>query len=105
MRPRGELRVSLSMAAADLPRFDGAGNRVGADFRSLAQASQVGSSELSYDVVRRTLRDMAVHGDLEVVGQTSLPGVCRPVNLYAVPLPEPDAADLVEVVRCWADFR
>ncbi len=93
MRPRGEERLALSMAAAEF-------GRGGASFKDLAHRSQVGT-----DVARITLRNMATAGELEVVGQTSLPGVCRPVNLYAVPLPEHDSADLVEVVRCWADFR
>lgn len=93
MRPRGEERLALSMAAAEF-------GRGGAHFRVLAHRSLVGA-----DVARITLRNMAAAGELQVVGQASLPGVCRPVNLYAVPLPEPDAADLVEVVRCWADFR
>lgn len=105
MRPRGEVRLALSMAAACLPRFDGAGHRVGASFRELATASQAYSSELSHDAVRETLNNMARHGELEVVGQAREPGVCRPVNLYAVPLPDDEGAELVDVVRCWSDFR
>jgi hypothetical protein len=93
MRPRGEERMALSMAAAEF-------GRRGAHFKDLAHRSLVGA-----DVARITLRNMAAAGELQVVGQTSLPGVCRPVNLYAVPLPEDDHADLVDVVRCWADFR
>jgi hypothetical protein len=93
MRPRGEERMALSMAAAEF-------GRGGAHFKALAHRSLVGA-----DVARITLRNMAVAGELQIVGQASLPGVSRPVNLYAVPLPEHDAAELADVVRCWADFR
>lgn len=94
MRPRGEIRLALSMAAAEF-------GRTGASFRDLAHRSQVALSD-----AQRTLDNMAAAGELERVGTTRRPGVSRPLNLYAVPLPvEPEAAELVDVVRCWAEFR
>lgn len=86
--------MALGMAAAEF-------GRGGATFVQFAHRSCVG-----LDDARATLRDMARAGDLEVIGQTRMEGVCRPVNLYASPMPlEEPARDLVDTVRCWADFR
>lgn len=94
MRPRGEIRMALSMAAAEF-------GSVGATFLDLAHRACVG-----LDAAQTTLANMARAGDLRVIGQTRLEGVCRPVNLYAAPAPaEPLGAELDGVVRCWADFR
>lgn len=94
MRPRGEIRMALGAAAAEM-------GRGGATFRDLAHLSCVGLDE-----ARMTLKDMTCAGELVVVGTSREPGVSRPLNLYAVPLRAEDSThDLDDVVRCWADFR
>jgi hypothetical protein len=86
--------MALGTAAAEF-------GRRGGTFLDLAHYSCVG-----VDTARTTLKNMTAIGELEIVGQTRIEGVNRPVNLYAVPLPpEPLCAELDDVVRCWADFR
>jgi hypothetical protein len=71
--------------------------------RDVAQCAQV-----AFEKARLTLKDMAKAGELVVVGEARLPGVCKPLNLYARPKPASQggaAAELVQAVRRWADFR
>lgn len=96
MRPRGEVRQALAQAAMQV-----AGQ--GATWRALAHRAAVG-----LDAARRTVDNMLAAGELTVIGQARVPGVCRPLNLYA-PAGQGSAPDaghaLQAVVRCWADFR
>lgn len=92
MRPRGEERLALSMAAAEF-------GSAGAHFLDLAHRSLVGA-----DVARVTLGNMVRAGELQVIGRAAIPGVCRPVNLYAPPSVVADPAELAEVMRGWADL-
>jgi hypothetical protein len=98
-RPRGEIRQAVATAADMLVqqhgRFHG---------RALAQSAQV-----AFEKARLTLKDMVRAGELEVIGQEQLPGVCRPLNLYARPCStaaaSSSAAELTSAVMRWADFR
>lgn len=94
MRPRGEVRLALSMAAAQV----GEG---GATWRTLAHHACVG-----LEVARHTVNHMARSGELVVVGQKPEPGVCRPMTLFA-PAAQQAAggADLEDAVRSWAEFK
>lgn len=94
MRPRGELRQAIGRAV------DALGPTGAATWRGLAQHACVG-----FEVARGTVRNMAAAGELAVVGQTRAPGVCRPMNLYARPAPEPTGGPALEaVMRSWVDF-
>lgn len=96
MRPRGEIREALSLAADSLWSE-------GRSFtwRDLGEVAQVG-----YAAAKQTARDMAAAGELVVMGTARVAGVCRPMVLYApADPPEEEGVDLASVVRCWADFR
>lgn len=95
MRPPGEIRLALRSAALEL-------GDSGGTWRDMAQQACVG-----FEHAKQTARDMARAGELVVMGEARVPGVCRPMVLYA-PAGEPSASAgsaLGEVVRCWADFR
>jgi hypothetical protein len=94
MRPRGELRLAL----VDVARVQGHG---GSTWKGMAHAAQVGLA-----AARATVLNMARAGELVVVGQVREPGVCRPMNLYAVPAePAANADDGgAQLARCWASF-
>lgn len=97
MRPAGELREAIAKAAAELvPQPDAPG----VPWRMLVRHAKVG--EL---MGRRTVENMQRTGALRITGQATLPGVCRPVNLYAPPAPGPAAepmAVLQDAMRSWA---
>lgn len=100
-RPRGEIRQVLAATAARLAP-PGTPLGQGVTWRELVRAACVG--EL---MGRRTVVDMHRAGELEVVGTRRVPGVCRPLNLYALASrpPEGDAAALAAlgaVLRAWA---
>lgn len=97
MRPPGDFRVALETAARELGR---AGT-----WRELATSAAVG-----YEVARRTAENMVRDGAFTRAGTTTVPGVCRPMVLYAPAAPvarsaaPPDAA-FDSVLRRWADFE
>lgn len=68
-RPPGEIRQALAQAADALGQ---------ATWRELGAKACVG-----FDVARQYAKDMAAAGDLEIVGTTRVPGVCRPMRVYA----------------------
>lgn len=97
MRPCGDFRAALESAAGELGR---AGT-----WRELAQVAEVG-----FDVARRTAENMVRDGVFERAGTTNVPGVCRPMVLYAPAQPSARSratlgGELASVVRCWADFK
>lgn len=95
MRPRGEVRQAMFSAAEALVQQHGCFTG-----REVAQCAQVG-----FEKARLTLLNMVRAGELVVVGEAAAPGVCRPLNVYA--LPKAQAApglELHQVVRRWADF-
>ena len=73
MRPRGEIRLALGLAAAALVAEQGGGT-----WRDMAQQAQVG-----YDKARETVRDMARAGELQRVDEVRVPGARRPMVRYA----------------------
>lgn len=96
MRPRGDVRRALVAAAPDLVRE----MPWGFTCRQLATVSQVG-----YGAARWAVQDMVRTGELDVVGVTRVPGVCRPANLYAPARPElaNDSVEaLARVMSAWA---
>lgn len=96
MRPRGEIRQAVASAAGQLVAQRGSFTG-----RDVAQAAQV-----AFEKARLTLKDMVRAGELVVVGDTTVPGVCRPLNVYTQPKPaSAPGADLFRVVHSWADFR
>lgn len=72
-RPAGEVRQALRQAAASL-----AASAEGCTWRDAALAARVG-----FAAARRTMANMASAGELERVGTRQVPGVCRPMTLYA----------------------
>lgn len=95
MRPRGEVRQAMAAAADTL--VDQRGWFTGPD---LARCTQV-----AFEKARLTLKDMVRAGELVVIGETTAPGVCRPLNKYSRPTAQAAAgADLQHVVQRWADF-
>lgn len=97
MRPRGEIRQAVAWAAGQLVAQHGCFTG-----RDVAQTAQV-----AFEKTRRTLLDMVRAGELVVVGETTAPGVCRPLNVYSQPEASSNSqgADLCRVVQSWADFR
>lgn len=99
MRPQGELRQALLLAAQQL-----AGGRDGVTWRDLAEHAQVG-----YQAARTTVDNMARAGALQCVGMEKRAHSTRWMRLYA---PPPDAAGtwatqttgvaLAGVLRRWA---
>lgn len=90
MRPLGDFRVVLGTAAA-------AFGQQGATRRELAYSACVG-----LNAARMTVDNMLAAGELVVIGHTREPGVCRPVNRYAVALP--CEQQVPPLVRSWAEF-
>lgn len=100
MRPRGEIRQALAAAADMLHQQRGAFTG-----RDVAMHAQAG-----WEATRRTLQNMVNAGELVVAGTARAPGVSRPLNLYRRPAADERAtsdvaAELVQAVRRWADFR
>ena len=96
MRPRGEIRVALGLAAVQL-------GPEGFTWRNLAHVAGVG-----LEAARQTVLDMSRAGELIVIGHGREAGVNRPMTLYAPAVDsstEPAADVLNSVVRGWADFR
>lgn len=82
MRPPGELRQALRAAARELVR-DGQGLRaadgsVGVTWPQLVRRAGVGRA-----LGRWTVLNMASAGDLRRVGAVNVPGVSRPMTLFA----------------------
>ena len=98
MRPRGEIREALAASAAKLVPPD-APPETGVTWRELVRHAQVG--EL---MGRRTVVDMQRSGELKVVATRRVPGVCRPVNVYAPRREpaEPAGQALHQVAQAWA---
>jgi len=61
---------------------------------------------VGFDAARVTADNMIRSGELIVIGHHREPGVCRPMNLLAVPhgAAEAPGAALDQVVRSWSDF-
>lgn len=96
MRPRGEVRQAVAVAAGTLVQQRGCFTG-----REVAHCAQV-----AFEKARLTLKDMVQAGELVVIGQARAPGVCKPLNLYAQPVPQQAVgADLLRAVQRWADFR
>lgn len=99
MRPRGEVRLAMASAVDTL-----AGARGAFTSRDAAYAAQV-----EFELARLTLQDMRRAGELQAVGQMAVPGIKRPLTLYAPTKPRgtelDGAAALQGVVRRWADFQ
>lgn len=96
MRPRGEVRQAVAFAAGALVQEHGCFTG-----RDVAQCAQV-----AFEKARLTLKDMVRAGELVVVGEVATTGVCRPLNVYALPSRCASAgADLLQAVQRWADFR
>lgn len=70
MRPRGEVRQALLEALRVLGR---------AHYRALAERARVG-----FEAARRALDNMRRSGDVVPVGSARLPGVCKPLVVYAL---------------------
>lgn len=93
MRPRGELRLTIGGALPPL----GSG---AATWRDVALQTGIG-----FAAARRTVENMAAAGDALCVGRARVPGVSRPMNLYAAaPASRAAAPALESVVRGWASF-
>jgi len=92
-RPRGDIRQALAQAAQALHVERGAFT-----WREVAQAAQVG-----YTAARQTVKNMQQAGELVRCGRRKVPGVCRPVNLYAMPTVDaaPSTARVEDVLRAW----
>jgi len=72
-RPPGEIRQALASAAEALLPVQGP-----ATWRELAAAACVG-----FSAAKTTARNMEAAGELAAVGTRRVPGVCRPMKLYA----------------------
>ncbi len=73
MRPRGEIRQALADAAERLHEQLGP-----VTWRDMAAAACVG-----FAAAKATARNMEAAGELAVQGTKRVPGVCRPMKLYA----------------------
>lgn len=96
-RPRGEIRLALCQAAQALHQECGAFTWV-----QVAERAQVG-----YTFARETVKNMASAGDLVRVGKDKPAGSRVWMTLYEPAHPSTEseaAADLGQVVRCWAEF-
>ena len=94
MRPRGELRVALAVAAAALVPGPG---QPGVTWRQLVRHACVG--EL---MGRRTVENMITSGELRVVGSKRVQGCNRPVRLLApAALLQPAAHPLEAAMGAW----
>lgn len=93
MRPRGEIRQALQMAALVLVERYG-----GVTWRQLAQHAQVG-----YEAARGTVKNMVRAGELQVVGQATMPRSRRPMALYApAGVHAAGAAELSSALGAWS---
>ena len=93
MRPRGEIRQALAQAGAALADEHG-----GFTWREVAALACVG-----FTAARQTVENMERAGELECVGQRHVPGVCRPMNVYAPRRASEPAAriSLDQAMRGW----
>lgn len=105
MRPPGEIRQALQQATQRLVGegrgFVGQGDRVGVTWPMAVQQAQVGRK-----LGRETMLNMARDGVIERIGRVAVPGVCRPMTLYAPaqPLEQTSARSappLDAVLRTW----
>lgn len=93
-RPRGEIRQALNSAARKLHAQHGP-----VTWRDMAKAACVG-----FGAAKTTARNMERAGELVVVDSRAVPGVCRPMKLYA-PAGDPWRAQgpsLMDALRGWA---
>ena len=102
MRPRGEIREALCLAAVQF-------GQDGFTWRDLAHAACVG-----FDAAKRTVGNMARAGELVVLDEVRVPGANRPMLRYVPAVIGDDAlkavggtpgAELAAIVHCWADFK
>lgn len=84
MRPRGATRLALGQA------IDMAGQPL--TWRAMATFARVG-----FEAAKRTAKNMAQAGELQVVGLVRDPGANRPMRLYARPQAAPGDA----LARAW----
>lgn len=109
-RPRGTIRQALSAAAWSLHREQQAFH-----WRDLLGAADIGrslSTREQVSLVKQTVRDMTRAGELKPVGTVRTEHACRPMVLYE-PCAAADAfgaaasagAELVQAMRCWAEFK
>lgn len=97
MRPRGEIRSALSMAALELHVERGGGT-----WRDMAARACVG-----FDAARRTVENMARSGELIPASTRRVEGIRRPMVVYAPVIscePRSDGAELERVMSTWATF-
>jgi hypothetical protein len=90
-RPCGEIRQALTAAAQAAPGP--------VTWRELAVMACVG-----FAAAKATARNMEAAGELEAVGTRKVPGICRPVTLYAPgrkDLASKQGADLACVLSRW----
>ncbi len=93
MRPKGEVRLAIAMAAAQCPD--------GATWRELAAMACVGWLPARY-----AIKDMTRAGELVVVSTRRQPGAARPLNVYAPATCEQrDGASLNQVLTSWAQTQ
>jgi hypothetical protein len=90
MRPAGEIRLALQQAAQGLISegvgYSAGEGRLGFTWLQVVHRAKVGRSQ-----GRRTVVNMASAGDFERVGTVAVPGVCRPMTLFA-PASSPTSA-------------
>jgi hypothetical protein len=95
VRPRGEIRQALADAAQQL-----AAQREGFTWREAAEAACVGFAH-----AKQGIKDMARAGELQALPHTrQVPGVCRPMRLYAPTRRESwvgQGAELAQVFTGW----
>ena len=108
-RPLGSIRQALSAAAWDLHRQQQAFT-----WRDLGQAVDIGRSLSAREqvaVVKTTVRNMAAAGELRPVGHVQTEYANRPMVLYEpavsglVNAAGQAAAELVQAMRGWVDFK
>ncbi len=93
MRPKGEVRLAIAMAAAQCP--------TGATWRELAAMSCVGWAD-----ARDTIKNMVTAGELVVLTTRRQPGAARPLNVYAPAACEQrGGASLNQVLTIWAQTQ
>ena len=92
MRPRGEIRAALSEASQRMP--------TPFTWRDLAIKACVG-----FDAARQSVRDMQRAGELvQQHDYARVPGVNRPMALYARPEVRQPCSPGLTLATCWADF-
>jgi hypothetical protein len=91
MRPRGEIREAIDMAAQRPELVDAV------TFVDLACLARVG-----FSAAKSTCQDMAKAGDLVPVGTRQVPGIKRPLRTYKHRSRVQASADpLASALRCW----